>query len=193
MPSIPLGISLFSLISLYFVFQRLRFTTQSRAVKSVGDEIIKINDFCMEFLETYTYLTQNPSEVLDKKDVIALNILLRKIDLHFEYLANQVDNFPYGTVFDVVLSWIFNHLVPFSAFSKLNKNQAYLAITQNFFSNYQDKIRGDSILERGIVLFENNRLKEQTVSPFNTEKLDLIIDASNQLNNYLEKHITKIL
>lgn len=176
MPSIPLGISLFSLISLYFVFQRLRFTTQSRAVKSVSDEIIKINDFCMEFLENYTYLAQNSSEVLDKKDVIALNILLRKIDLHFEYLANQINYFPYGTVL-----------------SQFIKRKIYHQEARILFMQYQDTMRGDSILERGIVLFENNRLKEQTVSPFNTEKLDLIIDASNQLNNYLEKHITKIL
>lgn len=147
----------------------------------------------MEFLENYTYFTQNPDEKPDKKDVIALNILLRKIDLHFQYLENQVDNFPYGTPINVVSSWIFSHLPCTPIFSKLNKNQSYLVTTQRFFSNYQDAIRKDSILDRGVVLFENNQLKDHSFSPFTTEELDSIIDASNQLNNYLEKHTTQMV
>ena len=78
MLNIPLGLSVVSLISLYFIFQRLRFTTQSRAAKSISDEIVKINDFCIEFLETYTYISQNPDEKIDKKDIVALNTLAKK-------------------------------------------------------------------------------------------------------------------
>lgn len=65
--------------------------------------------------------------------------------------------------------------------------------TQQIFINYQDEIRKDTILDRGIVLFENGHLKENLPAPFGVEKLDNIINASNQLNNHLEKHISKIV
>lgn len=190
MPNIPLGISLFSIVSLYFIFYRLRFTTQSRAVKSINDEIVKINDFCMEFLETYAYFVQNSDENLDKKDIITLNTLARKIDLHFEYLSNQINNFPYGSVL-----------------SQFLKRKCYHKNAHRLFIDYQDKVRADSPLERGIVLFENNKLKNifkndksenlsednksenQSFALFDNKRLDSIIEASNQLNNYLEKHI----
>lgn len=176
MLNIPLGLSVVSLISLYFIFQRLRFTTQSRAAKSISDEIVKINDFCIEFLETYTYISQNPDEKIDKKDIVALNTLAKKIDLHFEYLANQIKHFPYGTVI-----------------SQFTNRKTYHKTAHMLFINYQDKMRSDTILERGVILFENNQLRANNFIPFDIKKLDLIIDAGNQLNNYLEKHLSSLL
>lgn len=126
----------------------------------------------MEFLETYTYITQNPNENLDKKDIIVLNTLARKIDLHFEYLSNQINNFPYGSVF-----------------SQFIKRKYYHKDAHRLFIDYQDEVRADSPLERGIVLFENNKPRDLSFTPFNNKKLDSIIEASNQLNNFLEKHI----
>ena len=61
------------------------------------------------------------------------------------------------------------------------------------FINYQDKMRSDTILERGAILFENNQLRANNFIPFDIKKLDLIIDAGNQLNNYLEKHLSSLL
>lgn len=186
MPNIPLGISLFSFISLYFIFQRLRFATQSRAVKSIGDEIVKINDFCIEFLETYDYLLKNPddknegnkdSKSLEKKDIIYLNTLAKKIDFHFEYLSNQIDTFPYGTPLNIALSCLIGKICKYQylsvfdcIFSRLDKKAQYLQETQQLFMNYQDEIRKDTILDRGIVLFENGGLKENLPAPFSKSK-----------------------
>lgn len=67
MPSIPLGISLFSLISLYFVFRRLRFTTQSRAVKVSVMKLLKLMIFVWSFWRIIHILPKTPVKCLIKR------------------------------------------------------------------------------------------------------------------------------
>ncbi|MDC4255705.1 hypothetical protein NQ622_17295, partial [Acinetobacter baumannii] len=96
--------------SLYLILQRFHLRLQMRFLKNISDEIIKINDSCIEFsfkhkqflntLESNETKTETVSisqdKKVDEKLLAEIEILRGKVKNHSDYLAAQLNAFPYG-------------------------------------------------------------------------------------------------
>ncbi|MFL9517967.1 hypothetical protein ACKENX_17405, partial [Acinetobacter baumannii] len=96
--------------SLYLILQRFHLRLQMRFLKNISDEIIKINDSCIEFsfkhkqflnsLESNETKTEIDSisqdKKVDEKLLAEIEILRGKVKNHSDYLAAQLNAFPYG-------------------------------------------------------------------------------------------------
>lgn len=155
------------------IILKMRTDAQVRALQIITEEIVKINDFVIEFSEVYKKLKRNQN-IIEISDIVLLHTLRRKIDYHLAYLENKIKYFPYG----------FHHKPEFLFSKHIFFNEA-----NTLFVKYQDSLRNDTILDRDIEYFN----KYNRISPKYTHlkevNYDDMIDCSHNLTEYLADHI----
>lgn len=167
--------SLTFLFGFYVFLQRFHLRLQARFLKNISDEIIKINDFCIEFRFKHSQVVGN--EDVDQKVVSEAEILRSKIKNHLDYLSSQINSFPFGN--------------PLNFF--------WYSITGNYFSkkiqididghvtDYQDNIMEDSILQSEEPICSTNS-EDECITKI---KIDDIVVCGVELINKLEDHSKK--
>lgn len=160
------------LLGIIPVILKMRTDAQIRALNIITKEIVKINDFSIEFLELYKQLKQSTKEITDEH-VSTLNILGSKIDYHFQYLENKIKYFPYG---------IYHFPNTFFSYTIFYNN------TYTLFTEYRDCLRMDTIFDGKKEYFnEGNTLIEY---PHLTQvDYDDMINCSQKVIESLEEHI----
>ena len=182
-----LATTIAALASIYFVLQRFHLRLQVRFLKNISDEIIKINDFCIEFSYKHEQLLDSLVAIAnedeqtdpDPKIITELKTLRSKIKNHLDYLTSQINAFPYGNPLNFF--W-------FSIMGKYLMNQVPLE-ADALLTTYQDVILTDTILQSEISLFENYR--EQAL--IDSDKIDDIVIAGIDLITLLEDHSKKFI
>ena len=92
-------------IPIYVFVQRVHSQTQQRAFKAVSDEIVKINDFVIEFIFKIEVI--EPSAEIDAKTISELLILKNKINAHIIYTHEYINGYPYGGPLNYVCFFVF--------------------------------------------------------------------------------------
>ncbi|MDC4469561.1 hypothetical protein OFM98_11635 [Acinetobacter baumannii] len=180
--------------SLYLILQRFHLRLQMRFLKNISDEIIKINDSCIEFsfkhkqflntLESNETKTETVSisqdKKVDEKLLAEIEILRGKVKNHSDYLAAQLNAFPYGN--------------PINFFYYSLKGKYLWEKTQieadKLLTIYQDSFLQDTILQSNIDLSEI--LTEIDVNFIDKDQIDLIVVSGIDLINFLEDHSKKL-
>lgn len=191
--------------SLYLILQRFHLRLQMRFLKNISDEIIKINDTCIEFSYKYVQfmkdcaskefllnqeaeLNQEADELvkkeieIDEKLLSEVEILRAKTNNHVDYLASQISCFPYGNP------------INFFWFSLTGKylSESVKIKTDEYLLNYQNCIVEDSIIQTGMDLKEIKKNMENKVKLLDQDEIDLIIINGIDLIEYLEDHSKKL-
>lgn len=167
----------------YVFIQRVHNQTQQRSLKAICDEIIKVNDFTIEFIAKYN-IAINASE-LDDKTITELIILKAKINAHLNYITDYLTAFPYGGP----LNYIF-FMIQERYFSEIAKAHA-----EDIEMKYQDSITKDSILSIEIDFLESKKIKtfDDNTRVFVQQDIDKIINLGSQLQTHLEDNTRKFL
>lgn len=170
-------------VPVYVFFQRVHSQNQHRALKSISDEIIKINDFVIEFILKVKYLNDSSSD-LEQKDIYELETLKAKINAHLHYLGEFFKAFPYGGPINYFLLVITK---------KLHFPKASL-LTDKYEYEYQELILNDTILSLEIEFIENKKFKalDEMIIPLNQKTIDGITVLSRNILEHLERNTRKI-
>lgn len=200
-----LATALATFASIYFVLQRFHLRLQVRFLKNISDEIIKINDFCIEFSFKHEQLLNSISPNLNEKKtnknddeaseelkednepdpklIAELKTIRSKINNHLDYLTSQINAFPYGNPLNFF--W-------FSLSGEYLMKQTLLA-ADALLTNYQDVILTDTILQSEISLYGDCENDKSLVGLIDTTKIDAIVIAGIDLINLLEDHSKKFI
>lgn len=170
-------------IPIYVFVQRIHSQTQQRAFKAVSDEIVKINDFVIEFIFKIEVI--EPSAEIDAKTISELLILKNKINAHIIYTHEYINGYPYGGPLNYVCFFIFKRYV----FLKPKK------ITDELEFVYQELILNDTVLSLEKDFIENKKLKELDDYTLKLDQItiDNIISTSRALLEHLEDNTRKML
>lgn len=192
--------------SFYLILQRFHLRLQARFLKNISDEIIKINDQCIEFSYKYSHFMKdmqsnihekklNTNEPLtgshnkdanvieyDEKLLSEVEILRAKTNNHLDYLASQISSFPYGNPMNFF--W-------FSLTGKYFSDKVKIE-TDELLVLYQDSVVQDSIIQTGIDLIQIEQNQNNNVNLLCQEEIDLIIINGIYLIEYLEDHSKKL-
>ena len=191
--------------SVYLILQRFHLRLQMRFLKNISDEIIKINDTCIEFSYKYAHFIndiQNKVSKIDKlkdlemedsvshkneieydeKLLSEVEILRAKTNNHLDYLASQISSFPYGNPI--------NFFCFFFTGKYLSENVKIK--TDEYLLVYQDCIVQDSIIQTGIDLKALTENQDSAVKLLNQNEIDLIVINGIYLIEYLEDHSKKL-
>lgn len=191
--------------SVYLILQRFHLRLQMRFLKNISDEIIKINDTCIEFSYKYAHFIndiQNKVSKIDKlkdlemedsvshkneieydeKLLSEVEILRAKTNNHLDYLASQISSFPYGN--PINFFW-------FSLTGKYLSENVKIK-TDEYLLVYQDCILQDSIIQTGIDLKALTENQDSAVKLLNQNEIDLIVINGIYLIEYLEDHSKKL-
>lgn len=196
-----------ALLSAYFVLQRFHLRLQVRFLKNISDEIIKINDFCIEFSYKHEQLLETIFPVnddtgkgivsdseseeektedkvdLDLKLIAELKTLRSKVKNHLDYLTSQINAFPYGNPLNFF--W-------FSLSGKYLVNNIPLA-ADSLLTTYQDVILTDTILQSEISLCDDYKQDGSDVKLIDSDKIDEIVVSGIDLITLLEDHSKKFI
>ncbi|RYY79891.1 MAG: hypothetical protein EOO69_04270 [Moraxellaceae bacterium] len=169
-------------LSAYVVLQRFHAQLQMKNLKTISDEVIKINDFCLEFSIRYEYFL-GKEEVIDKKDRTELNVLKKKIDNHITYLNNQIESFPYGNP----LNYFYFMITEKYLFNKKSLEVDLLKM------QYVDAVYKDTILSPEFTLFTEDGLLfiDSSYQTILKDEIDAIILSGLDILAALEKHSSK--
>jgi len=171
-----------SIIPIYVFIQRIHNQTQQRSLKSISEEISKVNDFVIEFIVKYE--TIEVFEDFDEKTISELKILKSKINAHLNYITEYLIEFPYGG--PVNFAWYFfrkRYL-----FDDARRKSSLLEI------EYQDEITNETILSLEIDYMEEKKKKELTedIRVLNLQSIDFIINKGILLQKHLEENTRKM-
>ena len=192
-----------ALLSAYFVLQRFHLRLQVRFLKNISDEIIKINDFCIEFsykheqlletifpdkddtVEASASASESEEEKIepDLKLIAELKTLRSKVKNHLDYLTSQINAFPYGNPLNFF--W-------FSLSGKYLVNSIPLA-ADSLLTTYQDVILTDTILQSEISLCDDYKQEGSIVKLIDSVKIDEIVVSGIDLITLLEDHSKKFI
>lgn len=170
------------IIPVYVFVQRIHSQTQQRAFKAVSDEIVKINDFVIEFIFKIEVIEADTE--IDAKNISELLILKNKINAHIIYTHEYVNGFPYGGPLNYACYFIFKRYLFLEP-----KNT-----TDNLEFKYQELILNDTILSLEKEFIENKKLKQlddHTIK-LDQEVIDNIIATSRTLLEHLEDNTRKM-
>ena len=170
-------------IPIYVFVQRVHSQTQQRAFKAVSDEIVKINDFVIEFIFKIEII--EPDTEIDAKTISELQILKNKINAHIIYTQEYIHGFPYGGPLNHVYFLLFKHYL----FPKPKKTIDDLEFT------YQELILNDTVLSLEKEFIEDKKLKllDDHTLKLDQVVIDKIISTSRALLENLEDNTRKIL
>ncbi len=195
-------IKLLAIIPVYVFIQRIHNQTQQRSLKSITDEIIKINDFTIEFIIKINSL--KIGEIVEDKNLNDMLILKSKINSHINYLSEHLLAFPYGGPINYIYYFITKKY-----YSKKDKEHS-----EQLELEYQDAIIKDTILslEKVFINTENQLLSikkyendsfnnifnnsfknkdDDKLILLNQSSIDTIISISSSLIAHLEENTQK--
>jgi hypothetical protein len=170
--------------SIYLILQRFHLRLQMRFLKNISDEILKINDFCIEFEAKFHQYKVDT----DTKNLTDLLTIRNKIHNHLDYLTSAVNSFPYGNPLNFFWFSLTNEY-----FSKKNQTKADALLT-----NYQGKISDDTVLQKNFNLKKQVKTKlnlmnvHNNISEIDQFRIDEIILAGLDLIEMLEDHSKKL-
>lgn len=182
--------------SFYLILQRFHLRLQMRFLRNISDEILKINDSCIEFSYKYAHFRKDVQDKLslqlgdnetngfeyDEKLLSEVEILRAKTNNHLDYLASQISSFPYGN--PINFFWFSLTGRYFSEVVKV-KTDEYLVV-------YQDSILQDRIIQTGIDLKDFELNDNNSVNLLTQTEIDLIVIHGIDLIEYLEDHSKKL-
>ncbi|MEC7118739.1 MAG: hypothetical protein VXW65_02400, partial [Pseudomonadota bacterium] len=159
------GAALLAITGLYAFLKRIHSVNQQRAIKSLNDELIKTNDFFLEFL-----IMKNQENELDAKTKLALEIAQKKTLNHIDYLELQIFSFPYG---GPVTSLFLMHI-------RIDKSPRKRKADELFF-DYQSSLTDETPLQNHMLdgfnvekLIDRNLLITKTIMIFFEEEIKRI-------------------
>lgn len=170
------------IIPFYVFVQRIHSQTQQRAFKAVSDELVKINDFVIEFI--FKLAAHEQGKEFDEKTISELNILKNKINAHIIYMHEYVNGYPYGGPLNYAYFFLFKNYL-----SKKPKE-----ITDELDMEYQELILNDTLLSLEKEFIENKKLKQidsHTII-LDQKAIDKIISTSRSLLEHLEDNTRKL-
>jgi hypothetical protein len=167
----------------YVFFQRVHSQTQQRAFKAISDELVKINDFIIEFISKLDVI--EPDTEIEAKNISELNALKNKINAHINYTQEYILGFPYGGPLNHVYFLLFKHYL----FPQPKKEIEDLEFT------YQELILNDTVLSLEKEFIEDKKLKplDDHTLKLDQEAIDNIVATSRALLEHLEDNSRKIL
>lgn len=173
---------LLAIIPVYVFIQRVHTQTQQRSLKSISDEVSKVNDFLIEFIVKYEQV-EHESE-FDEKTVSELKILKSKINAHLNYLTEYLNEFPYGGPINFVWFFLFDHY--------LFEEPRRLASTIEL--EYQELITDETILSLEINFLDGKiKIKsDDDLRYLDLQSIDLIINKGLKLQVHLEENSRKM-
>lgn len=174
-----------ALIGFYLILQKFHMRIQMRFLKNISDEIIKINDFCIEFSFKYIqYLEILALETAgtDPKTLAEIQVIRSKIKNHLDYLSAQINSFPFGNPLNFF--W-------YSITEKYLWENIQI-ITDELLTNYQDAILNDTILQTEMSINPSIDKNESYGSLIDQERIDSIVVSGLDLINHLEDHSKKL-
>ena len=179
---------LLGLGSIYLILQRFHLRLQMRFLKNISDEIIKINDYIIEFQSKFELFKSSISEV-DRKNYYEIYSIRNKVHNHLDYLTSLVNSFPYGN--PVNFFW-------YSLKGKYYDNKTQIK-ADSLLTNYQSLITDDTILQKdidliGFVKIKVNLSNQQKIiiSEIHQQKIDDITVNGIDLIELLEDHSKKL-
>ena len=169
-------LKLFFIVPIYVFIQRIHNQTQQRSLKAVSDELVKINDFVIEFSMKLSLLKEG--EIIDDKILSELIILKSKINSHIIYMNEYINGFPYGGPINYLCLFVFKRYL----FNQPKQK------TSNLEFKYQEIILNDTYLSLEKNFRDDNKLKyiQITTAPLNQKKIDQLISVSRELLEHLE-------
>ena len=170
-------------IPIYVFVQRVLSQTQQRAFKAVSDEIVKINDFVIEFIFKIEII--EPDTEIDAKTISELQILKNKINAHIIYTHEYINGYPYGGPLNYVCFFVFKRYLFLEP-----KND-----TDELELMYQELILNDTILSLEKEFIEDKKLKplDDYTRKFNQVAIDNIVSISRAILEHLEDNTRKML
>lgn len=192
--------------SIYLILQRFHLRLQMRFLKNISDEIIKINDNCIEFSYKYAHFIRDVQSKVSEKQIEVnstegessksetsgieydekllseVEILRAKTNNHLDYLTSQITSFPYGNP----INFFWYSLTGKYLFQKVKIKTDELLVV------YQDSIVQDSIIQTGIDLKKLEENQNNNVKLLCQEEIDLIVVNGIDLIEYLEDHSKKL-
>ena len=170
-------------IPIYVFVQRVHSQTQQRAFKAVSDEIVKINDFVIEFIFKIEII--EPDTEIDAKTISELQILKNKINAHIIYTHEDINGYPYGGPLNYVCFFVFKRYLFLEP-----KND-----TDELELMYQELILNDTILSLEKEFIEDKKLKplDDYTRKFNQVAIDNIVSISRAILEHLEDNTRKML
>lgn len=170
--------SLGFVVGIYIFLQRFHLRLQARFLGNVSDEIIKINDFCIEFCFKYHQMKQEFQGEVDFKLASELSVLRSKINNHLDCLTARIYTFPYGNPLNFF--W-------FSLTGKYFDEKTRVKIDA-LLTIYQDKILDGTILQSDENILPSIELSDS----LDQERIDIIVVAGLDIINGLEDHSRKL-
>ena len=170
-------------IPIYVFVQRVHSQTQQRAFKAVSDEIVKINDFVIEFIFKIEII--EPDTEIDAKTISELQILKNKINAHIIYTHEYINGYPYGGPLNYVCFFVFKRYLFLEP-----KND-----TDELELMYQELILNDTILSLEKEFIEDKKLKplDDYTRKFNQVAIDNIVSISRAILEHLEDNTRTML
>lgn len=173
---------LLAVIPIYVFIQRVHNQTQQRSLKSIGDEISKVNDFLIEFIVKYQNVEFGKE--FDEKTVTELKILKSKINAHLNYLTEYLNEFPYGGPVNFACFFLFG----FYIFGEQKKVASLIEL------EYQDLVTDETILSLEQDFLDGITKKEldANINELNLKSIDFIINKGLKLQAHLETSSRKM-
>lgn len=170
------------IIPVYVFIQRVHNQTQQRALKAICDELIKVNDYVIEFIYKMEAI-QKPDE-LDDKTISELMILKSKINAHLNYITDNLAAFPYGGPLNYI--WFF-------CFKEYLKDEA-VRVSSDLEMKYQDLITFETILslEIDFIVDRSIQISIEDVKQLDQEVVDRMINTGSRLQQHLEDNTRKM-
>lgn len=170
------------IIPIYVFIQRVHNQSQQRALKSINDEVIKVNDFVIEFIHKIE--SQVRDAELDDKTIYELRTLKSKINAHINYMTDYLMAFPYGGPLNFAVFFITGKYFSTNAMREAEQIEV----------EYQDLIINETILSLEIEFIVEKKIQVSysNLKELNVESIDWIIHTGSKLQQHLEENTRKM-
>ncbi|MDV8155671.1 hypothetical protein [Acinetobacter bereziniae] len=198
-------VKLLFVVPIYVFVQRVHNQTQQRSLKSISDEIIKINDFVIEFVIKINKF--QIGDTVDEKTINELLILKAKINSHLNYLTENILAFPYGGPLNYACFFLFRRYA--SKRSKIKSesldviyqetilDDTILSLEKKFVNKNNELIVKTNKLQDRDALFNKSHTqiynihKKQRLAVLDQESIDKIVNIGAELISHLENNSRK--
>ncbi|OTG65938.1 hypothetical protein [Acinetobacter silvestris] len=194
------------IIPVYVFIQRVHNQAQQRSLKAVSDEIVKINDFLIEFIFKLNNL--KAGDIVDDKTLTELIVLKAKINSHLNYLSEYLYAFPYGGplnyfIFFCTKKYFSNDAKEKSDALELEYQEnilddTILSLEKNLVNNNKKLLPYSTHNTQKDILFNNDikkiyKMKNNHIIHLDQKSIDKIISLSTNLISHLEDNTRKML
>ncbi|WP_227499186.1 hypothetical protein [Acinetobacter venetianus] len=178
----PVTLKVLVIVPIYVFVQRVHNQTQQRSLKAISDELVKVNDFLIEFIIKIS-LIEKEVEV-DEKLISELSILKSKINAHIIYMNEYLNAFPYGGPVNYLFHFIF----------KVYLSEKEKEMSDSLDMQYQELILNDTILSLEKKFIDKKKLVklDSNTIDLNQKTIDKVISVSRNLLEHLEMNTRKM-